>query len=207
MLQRSKARPRRGSPVGIALQPGPGEAQNRMQEQVMTVVSEAKLADVKKLVNDAAATGAPKAQKLAGEAAAPVRNTVEKQMEQATKATEGFMKAAEQAAEFGRGNAEAVAKSAQVYMTGVQDLSKQTLALMQALSEQAIANAKALATVKSLKEATEIQTSYARTTVEKMLADTTKLQEASLKLAEATFAPITARVQIAVETMSKPLAV
>jgi hypothetical protein len=42
--------------------------------------------------------------------------------------------------------------------------------------------------------------------MEKALAETTKLQETSLKLAEATFAPLTARMQVAVETMSKPIA-
>ncbi|SDD37390.1 phasin family protein [Belnapia rosea] len=172
----------------------------------MAVVSEAKLADVKKLVNEAAASGANKTQKLVQDGAAPAHATMEKTMEQATKATEGMMKAAEQAAEFSRGNAEAMAKAAQVYMTGVQDLSKQTLAMMQGLSEHAIASAKALAAVKSLKEATEIQTSYARTAMEKALAESTKLQEASLKLAEATFAPLSARMTLAVETMSKPIA-
>jgi phasin family protein len=172
----------------------------------MAIVSEAKLADVKKLVNEAAATGAAKTQKVVQDSAAPAHATMEKSMEQATKATEGMMKAAEQAAEFGRGNAEAMAKAAQVYMAGVQDLSKQTLAMMQGLSEHAIASARALSTVKSLKEATEIQTSYARTAMEKTLSETTKLQEASLKLTEATFAPLTARMQIAVETMSKPIA-
>ncbi|WP_043337791.1 phasin family protein [Belnapia moabensis] len=172
----------------------------------MAVVSEAKLADVKKLVNEAAATTVAKAPKIVQDSAAPAQATMEKTMEQATKATEGMMKAAEQATEFSRGNAEAMAKAAQVYMTGVQDLSKQTLAMMQGFSEHAIASARALATVKSLKEATEIQTSFARTTMEKALAETTKLQEASLKLAEATFAPLTARMQVAVETMSKPIA-
>jgi phasin family protein len=116
------------------------------------------------------------------------------------------MKAAEQAAEFGRGNAEAVAKSAQVYMAGVQDLSKQTMALVQGLGEHAVESVKALSSVKSLKEATEIQTTYARTAMERTFAETAKLQEASLKLIEAAFAPLSARMTLAVETMSKPIA-
>jgi phasin family protein len=169
----------------------------------MAVVTEPKAADVKKLVNDAAASGAAKTQKLIGTGAAQAQVTMEKNMDQATKATDGMMKAAEQAAEFGRGNAEAFTK---VYFAGVQDLSKQTMALMQGLSEHAIASVKALSTVKSLKEATEIQTSYARSAIEKTMAETTKLQEASLKLVEASFAPISARMTVAVETMSKPIA-
>lgn len=172
----------------------------------MAVVTEPKAADVKKLVNDAAASGAAKTQKLIGTGAAQAHVTMEKNMDQATKATDGMMKAAEQAAEFGRGNAEAFTKATQVYFAGMQDLSKQTMALMQGLSEHAIASVKALSTVKSLKEATEIQTSYTRSAIEKTLAETTKLQEASLKLVEASFAPISARMTVAVETMSKPIA-
>ena len=172
----------------------------------MPVMSEPKMADVKKLVNDAATVGAARTQKLVGDGAAEARVTVEKNMEQANKATEGLLKAAEQAAEFGRGNAEAVAKATQVYMAGVQDLSKQTIALVQGLSEHAMEGVKALSTVKSLKEATEIQTSYTRTAVERTFAETAKLQEASLKLVEAAFAPISARMTLAVERISKPVA-
>ena len=172
----------------------------------MTMISEPKAADVKKLVNDAAAAGAAKTQKLIGTSVAQTQVTMEKNMDQATKTTDGMMKAAEQAAEFGRGNAEAFTKATQVYFAGVQDLSKQTMALMQGLSEHAIASVKALSSVKSLKEATEIQTSYTRTAIEKTMAEATKLQEASLKLVEASFAPISARMTLAVETMSKPVA-
>ena len=46
-------------------------------------------------------------------------------MEQMTKAAEGLMKAAEEAAEFGRGNIEAFTKAAQIYAAGSQDLGKQ----------------------------------------------------------------------------------
>jgi phasin family protein len=178
---------------------------NPSKEQAMAVISEPKAADVKKLVSEATAAGTAKTSKIANEGAAQAQMTVEKNMEQATKATEGVMKAAEQAAEFSRGNAEAMAKATQVYFAGVQDLSKQTMALFQGLSEQAVESAKALATVKSLKEAAEIQTTYTRTAMERTMSETAKLQEASLKLVEASLAPLSARMSLAVETMSKPI--
>jgi len=130
--------------------------------------------------------------------------TMEHTMEHATKAAEGFMKAAEEAAEFGRGNFEAMTKATQLYVAGVQDLGKQTLALVQGLADHTVAGAKAMGAVKSLKEAAEIQASYTRTAVEKSMADTAKLQEAALKLAEASFAPLSARMTLAVEKFSKP---
>jgi phasin family protein len=171
----------------------------------MSTTTENKIADVKKLVDEAAATGAARTRKLVDNSAQTARITMEKSVTDVTKATEGLFKAAEEAAEFGRGNAEAVAKATQLYVAGVQDLGKQTFAMLQGLSDHAIESAKALSGVKSLKEAADLQTSYTRAALEKTFSDSAKLQESVLKLAEASFAPLSARMTLAVEKMSKPL--
>lgn len=144
----------------------------------------------------ARATIAPTARKI-------LENTT---MTDVTKTTEGLFKAAEEAAEFGRGNAEAFSKATQLYVAGVQDLGKQTLALFQGLSEHAIESAKALSGVKSLKEAADLQAAYTRATMEKTFAESAKLQETAMKVAETSFAPLSARMTLAVEKFSKPLA-
>jgi phasin family protein len=108
--------------------------------------------------------------------------------------------------EFGRGNFEAVTKAGQLYVTGVQDLSRQTLAMFQALSEHAIEGVKTLSSVKSLKEAADFQASFAKASFERAMNDTAKLQEAAMKLAETTMEPLTARLTLAMEKMAKPLA-
>jgi len=41
--------------------------------------------------------------------------------------------------------------------------------------------------------------------MEKSLAETAKLQEAALKLAETSFAPLSARMTLAVEKFAKPM--
>jgi phasin family protein len=175
-------------------------------EPALAPEPDASAAGVQALVSEAAETVAPTAGTTIPEATARARTTVEKTMEQATKTAEGLFKAAEEAAEFSRGNLEAVAKATQVYVAGVQDLGKQTLAMVQGLADHTVAGAKALGTVKSLKEAAEIQATYARAALEKSFSETAKLQEAALKLAEASFAPISARMTLAVEKFSKPLA-
>lgn len=156
---------------------------------------------------DAAVAGAAQAKKMFEDGTAQARAAVEQSVAQATKAAEGFMKAAEEAAEFGRGNLEAVSKSAQLWTVGAQDIARQYFAVAQSYTDTALEGAKALAAVKSLKEAAEIQASYAKSAMEKAMTDATKLNEASVKLAEAVFAPITARMQFAVSKMGKPLAV
>ncbi len=103
---------------------------------------------------------------------------------------EKAMKTAEEFVSFGQGNLEAFAKSSQIWATGVQDLGKHVAANAQAQLEQTIATFKALAGVKSLKEAIDLQSSLARASVEKAVAETGKLTDASLKLAEQAIAPI-----------------
>jgi len=127
-------------------------------------------------------------------------------LEQAqTKMKEGVdraMKTAEQFAQFQQGNIEAMLKSGQVFATGLQDISKHVAATTQANFEEAVAAFRQLTTVKSLREAIELQTSFAKTSLEKAMAESGKLTETGLKLAEQVVAPLTARVNAAVETFS-----
>jgi len=117
-----------------------------------------------------------------------------------------MMKSAEQAAEFGRGNLEAITKASQLYVTGVQDLSRQTMAMFQALSEHTIEGMKALSTMKSVKDAADFQASFTKTAFERAMNDTAKLHEAAMKVAETSIEPISARMTVAMEKMAKPLA-
>ena len=116
------------------------------------------------------------------------------------------MKTAEDLVTFGQGNFEAFAKAGQIWAAGVQDLGKQVAATAQAQMDQTVATFKALAGVKSFKEAVDLQSSLARSTVEKAVAETGKLTGASMKLAEQTMAPLTARVTLAVEKFGRPVA-
>lgn len=146
------------------------------------------------------------ARKLIENGAAEARVAMEKSMEQVTKQAETFFKAAEEAAEFGRGNLEAVTKSAQLMAVGFQDLGKQVFAVTQALTDHAMESAKALAAVKSLKEAADIQAAFAKASMERSMSEATKLQEATMKIAEQAYAPLTARMTLAAEKFGKPLA-
>jgi hypothetical protein len=153
----------------------------------------------------ASAQGA-QAKKMVEDGAVQARAAMEKGMEQVTKQAETFFKAAEEAAEFGRGNIEAMTKSAQLFAVGFQDIGKQVFAVSQALTDHALESAKALAAVKSLKEAADIQAAFAKASMERSMSEASKFQEASFKLAEQASAPITARMTLAAEKLAKPLA-
>ena len=121
----------------------------------------------------------------------------------ATAVMEKTMKSAEELVSFSQGNVEALMKCGQIWATGMQDLSKSFAATAQAQLDQTVSTWKALAGVKSIKEAMDLQTSLARSSVEAAVAETGKLTDASMKLAEQTMAPITARVTLAVEKFSR----
>ena len=197
MLQRSKATRKAGSPRKAGAVPAPVAISEKDED-----MAESKAADVKKI----AAEGAAQAQKIVTEGAAQARVAMEKSMEQMTKGAEGVMKAAEEFAEFGRGNVEAFTKAAQTWAVGTQDLARQAMALAQGLTDHSLEGAKALASVKSLNEAAEIQAKFAKAAMEKAVAESAKMQEAVFKLTEQAVAPISARMTVAMEKMAKPLA-
>jgi phasin family protein len=113
------------------------------------------------------------------------------------------MKTAEELVAFSQGNVEAMVKSGQVWAAGVQDLSKQIAANAQASFDETVSTFKALTSVRSLKDALDVQATFARSTMEKTLAESGKLTDASLKLTEQTLAPLTARLSLAVEKFAK----
>jgi phasin family protein len=166
-----------------------------------------KMAETVAAVNETAAAAAQKgfdqtitSLKAGMEQAAAGFETTQAKMKEGM---EKAMKTAEEFVAFGQGNLEAFVKSGQIWAAGVQDLQKQVAATAQASFEESLATFKAIAAAKSLKEAFDLQATLARSAVEKTLAESGKLTDASLKLTEQTLAPITARVTLAVEKFTK----
>jgi phasin family protein len=106
-------------------------------------------------------------------------------------------------AAIGKDNLEAFTASSKIWAAGVQDLTQQFAATAKASFEESLATFKAFSTVKSFKEAIDLQTNFSKAAIAKALAESTKLTEASMKLTEQAMAPLTARMAVAVGSMSK----
>ncbi len=117
---------------------------------------------------------------------------------------EKAMRTAEEMVQFHQGNLEAFVQSGQIWVSGLQDLSRQVAASAQATFEEAVANTRALASVKTLQEAIDLQSNLARGSVEQAVAEGSRFTDASVKLFEQALAPLTARMNLAVETFAKP---
>ena len=115
---------------------------------------------------------------------------------------EQAMKHAEQILAFSQGNVEAMMKSSQIWASGLQDLSRQITATAQASFQDNVSMLRSLTAIRTLQDAVALQTTAARTAMEKALAESTRLTETSMKLAEQANAPLTARVGAAMEMVS-----
>nr|WP_294501970.1 phasin family protein [uncultured Rhodopila sp.] len=106
-------------------------------------------------------------------------------------------------AAFGSANLEAATASGKIWAAGVTDLTHQVAGSAKSSFEHSVATFKALTGVKSVKEAIDIQGSYSKAAFANAVAASKSLTDASVKLTEQAMAPLTARLAVAVESLSK----
>jgi len=100
-------------------------------------------------------------------------------------------------------NAEAMMQSGTIWVKGVENVSKELMALAQASFEANMNAAKQLMGVKNIKEAMDLQSELARAHMDKVMADSTKVTEMSMKVANEAFQPLQTRMNTTIETLSK----
>ena len=118
---------------------------------------------------------------------------------------ERTMKTAQEMAAFGQGNVEAFVTSGQIWVAGVQDLSKVFVTSAKEQMDDAAAAVNSFATVKSFSDLLQVQAAFARTSLDKAINETKKLTDATTKLATDALAPLTARATLASETFARPV--
>jgi phasin family protein len=113
----------------------------------------------------------------------------------------------EQAQSAMRQNVEKAIKSATDMFSFAQgnfEAFTQTLTAASKVSVEDTMHAlKAIGAAKSIKEAVDLQTSLVRSSLEKAVSQTSKITDASMKLSEQAFAPISARLSLAAETFGR----
>lgn len=104
---------------------------------------------------------------------------------------------------FSKGNVEAVVASGKILGAGVQALGKDFVTESKSSFDTFTADLKALAAVKSPTELFQLQGKLARRNFDQAVAFGSKTSESLVKLANEAFAPISNRVSIAVDKVSK----
>lgn len=102
---------------------------------------------------------------------------------------------------YSKDNIEAYTKAASVASKGAETLHNELYSYSKQSVEESIATAKALLGTKSVHEALELQTGYAKSAYEAYVSEMSKLSEIFLSTTREAFAPLQGRVQAWVEVV------
>ena len=157
-------------------------------------------------MNDKIATATKAMEDAVSQAKQNLEGMVKAQQEQIEKASTQILRSYEELAAIAKDNVDAVVLSSTIVAKGAEEAGKQVAAFTQASLEKNVAAGKAVLAVKTVRELIDLQNAYAKQSFDALVAETTKLQELSVKVTNEAFAPINARVNAAVEKLSKPIA-
>ena len=126
--------------------------------------------------------------------------------EMQAKAKEAYEKSTSYAGEmtdFAKGNVDAMVESGKVLSAGMQDMGKTVVDDAKSAYETVSADLKDMASIKSPSELFQLQGKLARRNFDAMVAFSSKTGESMMKLYSDAFAPISGRVSLAAEKISK----
>ena len=105
--------------------------------------------------------------------------------------------------EFQKGNFEALVESGKILASGMQDMGRTYVEEAKTAAETVQADVKKMAAVKSPTELFQLQGELARRNFDAMVAYGSKNTEKMIKLANDAFAPVSSRMSVAAEKISK----
>lgn len=105
--------------------------------------------------------------------------------------------------DLARGNVDAFVESGKILATGMQELGRGYAEEAKGAYEQATADLKDMAAIKSPTELFQIQSRIMRRNFDTLVATSSKNTETMMKLASDAFAPISGRINVAAEKMTK----
>ena len=139
-------------------------------------------------------------------AAATVAEAVAATKEHVEKTSKAVSKGYGDFTALGKENVEAVIKSGSIMVKGFEILGREMAAYTRHALEGNVATTKAVLGAKTINEVVELQNDYARKSFDQFVAESAKLTELSVKVANEAAAPIQARVNVTVEKLIKPAA-
>ena len=110
---------------------------------------------------------------------------------------------ASEAGEFNKANLDAVVESGKIFFAGAQELTRENVETGKTVVETVTADAKKMVAVKSPTELFQLQGELARRNFDAIVGYGSKRTEAWVKLYNDAFAPISNRVSVAAEKISK----
>lgn len=132
-----------------------------------------------------------------------IKETVANAQVKAKKAVEKGTVLLGEAREFSKGNVDAVVESGKILASGIQAMGKEFAADSRSTFELVTGEVKELAAVKTPTDFLKVQGDIARKNLDTAISLSSKNAESMLKLASATFAPLSGRFSLAAEKVRK----
>ena len=138
--------------------------------------------------------------------AAPFQTLFADAGERGQEAFKRTQKAAEELAELTRANIEAMVDAGRIAVEGTRALGQDVVASGREGVEQAASAVRSFAEAKSPTEFLQLQGEFARTSFDRLVAESSKLTESFVKLAGEAIQPISNRASVAAERLNKIVA-
>jgi phasin family protein len=126
--------------------------------------------------------------------------------EQVEKASATAFKTYEDISKFSKENLDAYVAAGTTVAKGFETIGRAWVSFAQETFDASAQVAKALLTAKTLREAVDVQTDFAKTTFDKLVSEGTKVSEISVKVTNEAAEPINARFNATIEKFLKPVA-
>jgi phasin family protein len=123
--------------------------------------------------------------------------------EHVEKANQAMIKTAEEMQKLSKENLEACIQASQIIAKGMQELGREWTAYMQESLERSAAAAKALMAARSFQEVVSLQSDWVKASLDKLVAETTKLSERTVKVTNEAMEPISARLSVAADKLNE----
>ena len=108
----------------------------------------------------------------------------------------------EDLSQSGKDNVEAVVKSTQILAKAAEELSKAINTFTQSSIEMNMHAGQALLGIKSLQDLVEVQSELARNSMDHFIAESSKISDMTVKVANEAMEPIQTRINITIEKLS-----
>lgn len=139
-------------------------------------------------------------------AAAPFQTLFADAGERGQETFKRTQKAAEELAELTRANIEAIVDAGRIAVEGTRSLGQDVVASSRQGVEQAADAVRSFAEAKSPTEFLQLQGEFARSSFDRLVAESSKLTESMVKLAGEAIQPISNRASVAAERLNKLVA-
>lgn len=152
----------------------------------------------------------PKGKTAAAETAAETVRTVDQAFtagkEQLEKLGQSMFRGIDELSGYNKDNVEAVLQAGAIVARGWETIGRHWFAFAQSSVDQSMSAARSILAAKTLRDVVDLQSDFAKSRLDSLVAESTKLSELALKVANEAFTPLNARLNATVEKMQKPLA-